>query len=58
VGWTITTLSVVIFIDFVLITIMAIVLVVPFVHACYAAYRVSMGDEYRYPLASDIGKSL
>jgi Domain of unknown function (DUF4870) len=57
VGWTVTTLSVVIFIGFVLITIMAIVSVVPFVHAGYAAYRVSKGDEYRYPLASDIGKS-
>jgi len=28
--------------------------VVPFVHAAYAAYRVSQGDDYRYPIAADL----
>jgi uncharacterized protein len=27
---------------------------VPFVHAGYAAYRVSKGEEYRYPFAADL----
>jgi hypothetical protein len=27
---------------------------VPFVHAGYAAYRVSKGDEYHYPIAADL----
>jgi hypothetical protein len=33
---------------------MAIVSVVPFVHAAYAAYRVSRDDGYRYPIAADL----
>jgi uncharacterized protein len=35
---------------------MAVVSVVPFVHAAYAAYRVSKGDEYRYPVAADLAE--
>ena len=49
VGWTVTTLLLVVLVGFVLIPVMAIVSVVPFVHAGYAAYRVSQGEEYRYP---------
>jgi uncharacterized Tic20 family protein len=54
VGWTVTTLLLVVLIGFVLIPVMAIVSVVPFVHAGYAAYRVSEGEDYRYPLAADL----
>ena len=54
VGWTVTTLLLVVVIGFVLIPVMAIVSVVPFVHAGYAAYRVSKGEEYRYPFAADL----
>jgi hypothetical protein len=39
-----------------LIPVMAIVSVVPFVHAAYAAYRVSRDDSYRYPIAADLVK--
>jgi uncharacterized protein len=38
----------------VMIPVMAIVSVVPFVHAGYAVYRVSQGDDHRYPFAADI----
>ena len=41
-------------VGFVLIPVMAIVSVVPFVHAGYAAYRVSKGEEYRYPFVADL----
>ena len=54
VGWTVTGLLTIILIGFLLIPVMAIVSVVPFVHAAYAAYRVSKGDEYRYPVAADL----
>jgi uncharacterized protein len=54
VGWTVTTLLLVVVIGFVLIPVMAIVSVVPFVHAGYAAYSVSKGEEYRYPFAADL----
>jgi uncharacterized Tic20 family protein len=37
-----------------LIPVMAVVSVVPFVHAAYAAYRASKGEEYRYPVAADL----
>jgi len=54
VGWAITGLLTMILIGFLLIPVMAVVSVVPFVHAGYAAYRVSKGDEYRYPFAADL----
>ena len=54
VGWTVTGLLTIILIGFLLIPVMAVVSVVPFVHAAYAAYRVSKGEEYRYPIASDL----
>jgi hypothetical protein len=43
-----------ILIGLLLIPVLAIVSVAPFVHAGYAAYRVSQGDEYRYPFAADL----
>jgi uncharacterized Tic20 family protein len=54
VGWTVTTLLLVVLIGFVLIPVMATVSVAPFVHAGYAAYRVSKGDDYRYPFVADL----
>ena len=54
VGWTVTGLLTLILIGFLLIPVMAIVSVVPFVHAAYAAYRVSRDDAYRYPIAADL----
>ena len=54
VGWTVTALLLVVLIGFVLIPVMAIASVVPFVHAGYAAYRVSKGEDYRYPFAADL----
>ncbi len=54
VGWAITGLLTMILIGFLLIPVMAVVSVVPFAHASYAAYRVSKGDEYRYPFAADL----
>ena len=57
VGWMVTTVLLVVLIGFVLIPVMAIVSVVPFVHAGYAAYRVSKGDDYRYPFAADLVES-
>jgi uncharacterized Tic20 family protein len=54
VGWTVTTLLLVVLIGFVLIPVMAIVSVVPFVHAGYAAYKASNGEDYRYPFVADL----
>ena len=54
VGWTLTGPLAMILIGFLLIPVMALVSVVPFVHAAYAAYRVSKGEEYRYPIAADL----
>src|SRR5919107_1292070 len=44
VGWTVTALLLVVLIGIVLMPVMAIVSVVPFVHAGYAAYKVSQGE--------------
>jgi uncharacterized protein len=54
VGWTVTGLLTLILIGFLLVPVMAIVSVVPFVHAAYAAYRVSRDYAYRYPIAADL----
>jgi uncharacterized Tic20 family protein len=54
VGWTVTALLLVVLIGFVFIPVMAIASVVPFVHAGYAAYKVSQGENYRYPFAADL----
>ena len=54
VGWTLTGLLTMILIGFLLIPVMAVVSVVPFVHAAFAAYRVSRDEDYRYPIAADL----
>jgi uncharacterized Tic20 family protein len=54
VGWTVTGLLTMILIGFLLIPVMAVVSVVPFMHAAYAAYRAGNGEEYRYPVAADL----
>jgi uncharacterized Tic20 family protein len=54
VGWAFTGLLTMILIGFLLIPVMALVSVVPFVHAAYAAYRVSKDDDYRYPFVADL----
>ncbi len=54
VGWTITVLLTIVLIGFLLIPVMAIASVVPFVHAGYAAYRVSKGEDYRYAFVANL----
>jgi uncharacterized protein len=54
VGWTVTGLLTMILIGFLLIPVMAVVSVVPFMHAAHAAYRVSRDEGYRYPIAADL----
>jgi len=54
VGWTVTTLLMIVLIGFLLVPVMALITVVPFVHSAYAAYRVSRDGEYRYPLIADL----
>ena len=52
VGWTITTLLMAVLVGFLLVPVMLILTVVPFVHMGYAAYRVSNGEDYPYPLVA------
>jgi uncharacterized protein len=53
-GWAFTGVLTIILIGFLLIPVMAVVSVVPFAHAAYAAYRVSKGEDYRYPFVADL----
>ncbi len=53
VGWSITYILMLVLIGFVLVPVMAIASIVPFVHQCYAAYRISQGADYRYPIIAD-----
>ena len=53
-GWALTGLLTLILIGFLLVPVMALATVVPFVHMAYAAYRVSKGDDYRYPVVADL----
>ena len=54
VGWFITVVLMIVVIGFLLVPVMAIASVVPFVHQCYAAYKVSQGVDYRYPVIGDM----
>ena len=54
VDWAVTGLLTVVVVGFLLIPVMAIVTVVPFIHAGYTAYRVSKGEDYRYAFVADL----
>src|SRR5829696_8472021 len=53
-GWFITYILMFVLVGFLLIPVMAIASFVPFVHQCYAAYKVSQGVDYRYPVIADM----
>lgn len=53
VGWFITTILMIVVIGFLLVPVMLIASLVPFVHMCYAAYKVYQGVDYRYPFIAD-----
>lgn len=53
VGWTLSFALAVVLIGFLLMPVMALASLVPFIHGCYAAYKVSQGVEYRYPYVAD-----
>ncbi len=57
VGWAFTGLLTIILIGFLLIPVMVVISVVPFVHSAYAAYKVSKGEDYRYPFVADLIES-
>jgi uncharacterized protein len=54
VGWVVVGLLTVVLIGFLLFPVMILLTVVPFVHMGYAAYKVSQGVDYRYPLVADM----
>ena len=54
VGWAFTGLLMMIVIGFLLVPVMALLTIVPFVHASYAAYRLSRVEDYRYPFVADL----
>lgn len=54
VGWSITFVLMFVLIGFLLVPVMAIASLVPFVHQCYAAYKVYHGVDYRYPVIADM----
>ena len=54
VGWSITFVLMFVLIGFLLVPVMAIASLVPFVHQCYAAYKVYQGTDYRYPVIADL----
>ena len=54
VGWSITLILMFVLIGFLLVPVMTIASLVPFVHQCYAAYKVYQGVDYRYPVIADM----
>ncbi|MDQ3284397.1 MAG: DUF4870 domain-containing protein [Actinomycetota bacterium] len=54
IGWFVTYILMFVLVGFLLVPVMAIVSVVPFVHQCYAAYKISQGVDYRYPIIADM----
>ena len=53
-GWAFTGLLMMILIGFLLVPVMALLTLVPFANATYAAYKVGRGDDYRYPFVADL----
>ena len=53
VGWITTGILTLLIIGLLLIPVMLIATLVPFVHGCYAAYKVNQGVDYRYPFIAD-----
>ena len=53
VGWFVTLVLSFVLIGLLFIPVMLIASLVPLVHGCYAAYRVSQGVDYRYPFIAD-----
>ena len=53
-GWTVTGILTIVLIGFLLMPAMALISLVPFVHAAYAAYMVNRDGEYRYPFIADM----
>ncbi len=53
VGWFVTFILSFVLIGLLLIPVMLLASLVPFVHGCYAAYKVSQGVDYRYPFIAD-----
>jgi uncharacterized Tic20 family protein len=54
IGWAFTGLLMLILIGFLLVPVMAVLTIVPFANAAYAAYQVSRGVDYRYPFIADL----
>src|SRR3712207_2526206 len=54
IGWTVASILTVVLIGFLLFPVMMVATLVPFVHMSYAAYKVSQGLDYRYPLVADL----
>jgi uncharacterized Tic20 family protein len=52
-GWFVTFILSFVVIGLLLIPVMLIASLVPFVHGCYAAYKVNQGVDYRYPFIAD-----
>jgi uncharacterized Tic20 family protein len=53
VGWFVTLVLSFILIGLLLIPVMLLASLAPFVHGCYAAYKVNQGIDYRYPFIAD-----
>ena len=48
VGWTVAGILTAVLIGFLLFPVMLLLTLAPFVHAAYAAYKISQGTDYRY----------
>jgi uncharacterized Tic20 family protein len=53
-GWTVTFALMAVLIGFLLVPGMLVISIVPFAHSAYAAYKVSQGEDYRYPVVADL----
>jgi uncharacterized Tic20 family protein len=54
VGWIVTGILMFVLIGFLLVPVMLLASLAPFIHQCYAAYKVNQGVDYRYPIIADM----
>jgi uncharacterized Tic20 family protein len=54
IGWTVSGVLTIVLIGFLLFPVMALLTLVPLIHAAYAAYKVNEGVDYRYLWVADM----
>lgn len=54
VGWGISWMLTAVLVGFLMMPVMLVITAIPFIHSAYAAYRISEGQDFKYPVIGDM----